>query len=31
LKAEDIAGATRDLFERNPPWLMKEEEAVTHS
>lgn len=29
-KAEDIAGATRDLFGRISPWRMKEEESVTH-
>jgi len=30
-KAEDIAGATRDLFGKISPWRMKEEESVTHS
>jgi hypothetical protein len=29
-KAEDIAGATRDLFGRISPWRMKDEESVTH-
>jgi len=29
-KAEDIAGATRDLFGKISPWRMKEEESVTH-
>src|SRR5947208_13258710 len=29
-KAEDIAGATRDLFGKISPWRMKEEEPVTH-
>src|SRR5262245_4909544 len=29
-KAEDIAGATRDLFGRISPWRMKEEDSVTH-
>ncbi len=28
-KAEDIAGATRDLFGRISPWRMKEEDSVT--
>ena len=28
-KAEDIAGATRDLFGRISPWRLKEEESVT--
>lgn len=28
-KAEDIAGATRDLFGRMSPWRLKEEESVT--
>src|SRR5213595_1449626 len=28
-KAEDIAGATRDLFGKISPWRMKEEEPVT--
>ncbi|MGE5209525.1 MAG: DUF697 domain-containing protein [Alphaproteobacteria bacterium] len=30
-KAEDIAGATRDLFGKISPWRFKEEEPVTHS
>lgn len=29
-KAEDIAGATRDLFGKISPWRMKEEDSVTH-
>jgi hypothetical protein len=29
-KAEDIADATRGLFEKISPWRMKEEESVTH-
>jgi len=29
-KAEDIAGATRDLFGRISPWRLKEEDRVTH-
>ena len=29
-KAEDIAGATRDLFGRISPWRMKEEDSITH-
>jgi hypothetical protein len=29
-KAEDIAGATRDLFGRISPWRVKEEDSVTH-
>ena len=29
-KAEDLAGATRDLFDRISPWRMKEEDSVTH-
>jgi hypothetical protein len=29
-KAEDIAGATRDLFGRISPWRLKEEDSVTH-
>jgi hypothetical protein len=29
-KAGDIAGATRDLFDRISPWRGKEEESVTH-
>lgn len=29
-KAEDIAGATRDLFGRISPWRMKEEDSVMH-
>jgi uncharacterized protein DUF697 len=29
-KAEDIAGATRDLFGKISPWRTKEEECVTH-
>ena len=29
-KAEGIAGATRDLFDRISPWRMKEEEPVAH-
>jgi len=28
-KAEDIAGATRDLFGRISPWRMKEEDSIT--
>ena len=28
-KAEDIAGATRDLFDRISPWRLKEEDQVT--
>jgi hypothetical protein len=27
-KAEDIAGATRDLFGRISPWRMKEEDSA---
>jgi hypothetical protein len=30
-KAEDIAGATRDLFGRISPWRLKEEERATRS
>lgn len=30
-KAEDIAGATRDLFGRISPWRMKEEEATART
>jgi hypothetical protein len=30
-KAEDIAGATRDLFGRISPWRLKEEDSATHS
>src|SRR6476660_4366752 len=29
-KAEDIAGATRDLFGKISPWRMKEEDSVIH-
>jgi len=29
-KAEDIAGATRDLFGKISPWRLKEEDSVTH-
>ncbi len=29
-KAEDIAGATRDLFSKISPWRLKEEDPVTH-
>jgi Domain of unknown function (DUF697) len=29
-KAEDIAGATRDLFGKISPWRVKEEDSVTH-
>src|SRR5512132_2122983 len=29
-KAEDIAGATREIFGKISPWRMKEEESVTH-
>jgi hypothetical protein len=29
-KAEDIAGATRDLFGKISPWRVKEEDPVTH-
>ena len=29
-KAEDIAGATRDLFGRISPWRFKEEDPITH-
>src|SRR5215216_2685254 len=29
-KAEDIAGATRDLFGRISPWRIKEEDSVAH-
>jgi hypothetical protein len=29
-KAEDIAGATRDLFDKISPWRMKEEESIIH-
>jgi hypothetical protein len=29
-KAEDIAGATRDLFGRMSPWRLKEEDSVAH-
>jgi hypothetical protein len=28
-KAEDIAGATRDLFDRISPWRLKEEDQIT--
>jgi len=28
-KAEDIAGATRDLFGRISPWRLKEEDSAT--
>jgi hypothetical protein len=30
-KAEDIAGATRDLFGRISPWRLKEEDSATRS
>jgi hypothetical protein len=30
-KAEDIAGATRDLFGRISPWRVKEEDSITRS
>ena len=29
-KAEDIAGATRDLFGRISPWRVKEEDSIAH-
>jgi Domain of unknown function (DUF697) len=29
-KAEDIAGATRDLFGKISPWRVKEEDPITH-
>lgn len=29
-KAEDIAGATRDLFGKLSPWRFKEEDSITH-
>jgi len=29
-KAEDIAGATRDLFGKISPWRMKEEDSITY-
>jgi hypothetical protein len=29
-KAEDIAGATRDLFGKISPWRVKEEDPVSH-
>jgi hypothetical protein len=29
-KAEDIAGATRDLFGRISPWRVKEEDSIVH-